>query len=430
MTHPFGPRTLLAIAVVGLTAMAVALVGGQLEHVALIFVGGTAAVLMAVGPGDMPAAPPMLIDPPAPPAPPAAIDELIAAINEPILIVAEGRVAHANAPAHNLLGSHIQGEDVRLAIRHPAAAERLIQTGTGEDAPINLVGLGTLDQRWEMRVTELSGDRRLVHLTDQTGSYAAERMRVDFVANASHELRTPLASILGFVETLSDDKAGEDADVRHRFLKVLMLEARRMQRLVEDLISLSRIEADKYRLPATPVDLAAVLEEVHAELADTLDPRGADLIAEIDAGVPPVVGDRAQLSQVLHNLIGNAMKYGRPGTPVISHLWHDHTGMVRLSVADEGEGVAPEHLPRLTERFYRVDAGRSRAMGGTGLGLAIVKHIVERHRGRLDIASTPGKGTTATVLFPASPAASPPATIRDGLSSKRNSTVTEPPVQE
>ncbi len=399
-SHPFGPRTLLAMAVIAATAVASLLLDARVDDAAIILVGGIAAVLVAVGAGDPATAPPMLAAPAAAAAP-FDMDELITAISEPVLIVSDGRVAHANGPAHALLGKHIVGEDVRVAIRHPAAAERLTRRGRGSDAPIDLVGLGTLDQRWEMRVTDMSDGRRVVHLADQTGSYAAERMRVDFVANASHELRTPLASILGFVETLSDDKAGADPEVRNRFLNVLLVEARRMQRLVEDLISLSRIEADKYRLPATPVDLAALLEEVHAELADSLDPRGADLIAEIDAGVPPVAGDRAQLSQVLHNLIGNAMKYGRAGTPVISHLWHDHTGMVRVSVADEGEGVAPEHLPRLTERFYRVDAGRSRALGGTGLGLAIVKHIVERHRGRLDIASTPGKGTVATVLFPA-----------------------------
>ncbi|MBX9861101.1 MAG: ATPase, partial [Sphingomonas sp.] len=394
----------------------------DVEAALIVLVGGIAAVLVAAGTGEA-----------APPAPaieaaarqdslPVNIDELIEAIVEPILIVAGGRVAHANQPARALLGGHIIGEDVRLAIRHPAAADRLTNRSPAPSAPINLVGLGTLDQRWEMRVTNMADGRRVVHLIDQTGSYAAERMRVDFVANASHELRTPLASILGFVETLSDEKAGGDADVRARFLKVMFDEARRMQRLVEDLISLSRIEAEKYRLPAAEVDLAALVEEVHAELADTLDQRGEDLIAEIDGNVPAVAGDRAQLSQVLHNLIGNAMKYGRPGTSVITRLRRDQTGMIRLSVADEGDGVAPEHLPRLTERFYRVDAGRSRALGGTGLGLAIVKHIIERHRGRLDITSVVGKGTVASILLPA---ITPAAATKESLSSKSHVTVTE-----
>ena len=213
-------------------------------------------------------------------------------------------------------------------------------------------------------------------------------------------MRTPLASILGYIETLADEKAGADADVRGRFLKIMFDEARRMQRLVEDLISLSRIEAEKYRLPDRAVDLTELIAEVRSELFDAADARSADIAADIDLGVPAVAGDRAQLSQVLHNLIGNAMKYGRPGTPVTVRLWSDAAGMVRISVADEGDGIAPEHIPRLTERFYRVDPGRSRAAGGTGLGLAIVKHIVERHRGRLDIASTLGKGTTFSVLLP------------------------------
>ena len=422
MPQAFGLRTLAGIGVVAIVVIATWLLQPDVEAALIVLVGGVAAVLVAAGTGES-SPPAALVQPAArPDRAPVNVGELIEAIVEPILIVDGGRVAHANQPARALLGGHIIGEDVRLAIRHPAAADRLTNRSAAPGAPINLVGLGTLDQRWEMRVTTMADDRRVVHLIDQTGSYAAERMRVDFVANASHELRTPLASILGFVETLSDDKAGADADVRARFLKVMFDEARRMQRLVEDLISLSRIEAEKYRLPATEVDLSVLVEEVHAELADTLDLRGEDLIAEIDGDLPPVAGDRAQLSQVLHNLIGNAMKYGRPGTPVITRLRRDQTGMIRLSVADEGDGVAPEHLPRLTERFYRVDAGRSRALGGTGLGLAIVKHIIERHRGRLDIASVVGRGTVASILLPTIP---PAGAAKEPVSSKGNLTVTE-----
>jgi len=423
MLDAFGLRTLTAIAVIFVAGVAIALLDQNLQGGLIVLVGGVAAVLIAAGTGEHPDDLIRHAEQPADrKADPVNIDELIEAIVEPILIVAEGRVGHANLPARTLLGGHIIGEDVRLAIRHPAAAERLTNLRATGNGPINLVGLGTLDQRWEMRVTTMSDGRRVVHLIDQTGSYAAERMRVDFVANASHELRTPLASILGFIETLGDDKAGADAQVRARFLKVVFDEARRMQRLVEDLISLSRIEAEKYRVPATEVDLQRLMEEVHAELADTHDNRGEDLVTDIEAEVPHVIGDRAQLSQVLHNLIGNAMKYGRRGTPVVSRLWKDQTGMVRISVSDEGEGIAPEHLPRLTERFYRVDAGRSRSLGGTGLGLAIVKHIIERHRGRLDITSVVGKGTTASILLPAAPAI---ATPREALSSKSNVVVTQ-----
>ena len=337
-----------------------------------------------------------------PPAPPAAqLDTVLEGIVEPVLVLAEGRVEEANAAARDLLGNHIIGQDVRLAIRHPAAAERLTAPpGAGASGPINLVGLGTLDQRWELRVTDIPDGRRIVHLIDQTGSYAAERMRVDFVANASHELRTPLASILGFAETLMEDD-GADPAMRQRFLKVMVDEARRMQRLVEDLISLSRIEAEKYRVPEASLDLGALLEEVVAEIVDTHDPRAGEIVIELAEDVPPVIGDRVQLSQAVHNLVGNAMKYGRAGTPVSVKLWRYPNGMVRLAVGDEGDGIAPEHIPRLTERFYRVDSGRSRAVGGTGLGLAIVKHVVERHRGRLDIASQIGRGTVVTILLPA-----------------------------
>lgn len=172
-----------------------------------------------------------------------------------------------------------------------------------------------------------------------------------------------------------------------------------MQRLVEDLISLSRIEAEKHRLPDTKIDLAALIGEVRVEIADADQEHGRAIEVTIEPDVPPVCGDKARLSQMLHNLIGNAFKYGRLGTPVTVALRREGN-MVRLSVTDEGEGIGPEHIPRLTERFYRVDAGRSRMAGGTGLGLAIVKHIVERHRGRLEIASKLGVGTTVTVLLP------------------------------
>ncbi|OQW48259.1 MAG: ATPase [Proteobacteria bacterium SG_bin6] len=422
MPHPFTLRTLVALGVAVVAIVAGTMFGGGVEGVTVMLVGTVAAVLTAAGTGESDAPPPAPA--PEPLAPPPDVRELLEAIGEPILLIEEGRVAQANSGARALLGGHIIGQDARLAIRHPAAAEALTAAALpdrGAPDPVSLVGLGTIDQRWEMRLTALSDGRRVVHLIDQTARDAAERMRVDFVANASHELRTPLASILGFVETLSDDKAGADPQVRARFLNVLLGEARRMQRLVEDLISLSRIEADKYRLPATPVDLALLIEEVHAELADGRDPRTENLIGEIDAGVPAVAGDRAQLSQLLHNLVGNAMKYGRAGTPVVTRLWRDTTGMVRITVADEGEGIPPEHLPRLTERFYRVDAGRSRGLGGTGLGLSIVKHIVERHRGRLDLHSVVGKGTTASIALP--PIANPSAP--EAASSKGNINVTK-----
>jgi two-component system phosphate regulon sensor histidine kinase PhoR len=250
-----------------------------------------------------------------------------------------------------------------------------------------------------MHVTLVGDGTRVVYLVDQTGNYATERMRVDFVANASHELRTPLASILGYVETLSDE-AGEDPALRQRFLRVVLDEAHRMQRLVEDLMSLSRIEAEKYRSPSAPVDLIDLVCQARDELAVGHAARDRAIEIAAEAPLPPVAGDRVQLSQMIHNLVGNALKYGAPGTPVSIIVALDGPRAIRLTVTDQGEGIAPEHLPRLTERFYRVDPGRSRSLGGTGLGLAIVKHIVERHRGRLDIASVVGKGTRVTVTLP------------------------------
>ncbi|MEG3169862.1 ATP-binding protein [Sphingomonas sp. LB3N6] len=407
MLSGFGLRTFWAIVVVVVAAVAVFVITRDVQGAIVALVGGIAAALVAAGTGDETPAPTDTTT-----ATSSMLDDVLDAIVAPVMLVQDGRVTLANRAARTLLGTHILGEDARVAIRHPAAAERLGTPGPIDgERPIELVGLGTRDQRWEMRLGEASDGQRIVHLVDQTGNYAAERMRIDFVANASHELRTPLASILGFIETLREE-AGEDAEVRARFLKVMDDEARRMQRLVEDLISLSRIEAEKFRLPDSAVDLAQLVADVCAEVADAAGDRGLDLVATLDPRLAPVSGDRAQLSQMLHNLIGNAMKYGRAGTPVSIDLKRDDLNMIRLSIRDEGDGIAAVHIPRLTERFYRADAGRSRSLGGTGLGLAIVKHIVERHRGRLDIASQVGVGTTVSVLLPPSGFASQGGVIK------------------
>ena len=327
-----------------------------------------------------------------------ALTDVLDAVAEPVLLVEEFTVTLANRAATTVMGAQIVGQDVREAIPHPAAAERLSDLDVGQGEPIELKGLGPLNQRWQMRVAAIGHGRRLVHLIDHTESHAAERMRVDFVANASHELRTPLAAVRGFIETL--EEAGDDVETRTRFLSIMGAEALRMQRLVEDLISLSRIEAEKYRLPSDAVDLSGLAAEVHAELVAAGDGRGRDVVLSLDPNVPRVVGDRAQLSQVVHNLVSNAMKYGRAGTPVQIALARAGPE-VRIAISDQGEGIPAKHIPRLTQRFYRVDNGRSRAMGGTGLGLAIVKHIVERHRGRLQITSEVGVGTTVAVTLPA-----------------------------
>ena len=319
---------------------------------------------------------------------------------EPLLGTADNIVTIANDAAVRLLGRHIVGADVRTAIRHPAATEWLsrIQGGTPLE-PVNLVDFPRPGQRWTMRIAALSGSENIIFLSDRSAIDAADRMRSDFVANASHELRTPLAAILGYVETLQEMNGETDAPTRDRFLSIIEREARRMQQLVIDLLSISRVEADRFRRPTAKVDLAMIVRTTIGQLSDSEPARAKDLVKKLGDNAQPMLGDEAQLSQLAHNIISNAMKYGHAGTAVTVELAREGS-RVRLSVSDQGDGIAPDHLPRLTERFYRVDEARSRSVGGTGLGLAIVKHISERHQGQLDIDSEVGKGTRVSVTFP------------------------------
>jgi two-component system phosphate regulon sensor histidine kinase PhoR len=329
--------------------------------------------------------------------------DIIESIVEPVLLVREGFVATANPAARTLLGERIEGQDVRLVLRQPAVLERLASATTEACEPIEVVGIGDFGRPWLVTVAPIAGGDRIVHLSDRSETAAAERMRVDFVANASHELRTPLAAVLGLVETLQDDSAGGETEIRTRFLGLMHGEAKRMQHLIEDLMSLSRIEAERFNLPRDPVDLVGIVEEVRSGCAHLLDERSNTLAVDVRTDSTWVPGDRGQLLQLIRNLVVNAVKYGSPRTPVTVLIEDESPQAIRISVADRGEGIAVEHLPRLTERFYRVDAGRSRAVGGTGLGLAIVKHIVSRHRGRLDIRSKVGEGTTVLVSLPRAP---------------------------
>ena len=312
------------------------------------------------------------------------------------MLVLDGyHVSHANTAARLLLGAHIVGDYVRLAIRHPAAAALL---SGDEDGPILIGGLGGNDRLWELSGGTIAPGKRLLRLVDRSAQRAAEKMRVDFVANASHELRTPLATLIGFIETLEEANSPSDAAVRLRFLKIMADEARRMQRLIDDLMSLSRIEADRHSPPRDFIPLAPLVQECCADIrAARID--GDRVTFELVDEDGTITGDRGQISQLLHNIIGNALKYGQEGTAVRVSM-RAEGGVATIIVQDEGAGIAPEHLPRLTERFYRVDPGRSRAVGGTGLGLAIVKHIVERHRGQLDITSVVGQGTMVAVTLP------------------------------
>jgi two-component system, OmpR family, phosphate regulon sensor histidine kinase PhoR len=249
-------------------------------------------------------------------------------------------------------------------------------------------------------------DRVVVLLADRTRERAVERMRADFVANAGHELRTPLASLVGFIETLRGP-AADDPAAQRRFLGIMAEQAARMHRLIDDLLGLSRIELVEHQRPTDRVDLIELAGQVAAGFEPALLARKAALAVQVDPALPPVVGDADQLAQVLQNLLDNALKHGGEGVSVRltaepappGERWPARSGVV-LTVADTGPGIAREHLPRLTERFYRVDAGRSRAAGGTGLGLAIVKHIVNRHRGQLRIESTVGAGTNFRIWLP------------------------------
>lgn len=334
------------------------------------------------------------------------LQAFIDASTDAILMVENARVTAANVVALRLLGANIVGQNVRMAFRHAGAIERLSDPDAQHSGhPIKLTGIGQKNQLWEMRIQMMGPGQKIVHLADRSGTQAAEKMRVDFVANASHELLTPLAAIKGFIETLDDPAAGDDAATRSRFLGIMATETDRMQALVRDLMSLSRIEAEKYDPPQTPVDFAQIVLETVDQLRNSQKDRGADISLDITADLPPVIGDAGQLRQLANNILTNAMKYGKDGTPVLVSLISSRSGaMLNFAVADEGDGIAPEHLPRLTERFYRVDSGRSRLVGGTGLGLSLVKHIVDRHRGHLEIRSTVGKGTTVSILLPVAPA--------------------------
>ena len=324
---------------------------------------------------------------------------LLEGLTEPAIIVRGASVVMSNRGARNLLGVAIEGVDVRQVLPHPALIERLVRGRLTGPEEIEAAGFGGSRRQWLVRIAPLGEGDILVRLIDASEARAAEQMRVDFVANASHELRTPLSSLMGYTETLRERTAELDGETQKRFLAIVHDEARRMQHVVEDLISLSRIEAEKFTTPTEAVDLEQLIE-VSVESAKRMaDERGSELVLSIADALPPVAADRVQILQVLDNLITNALRYGEPGTPVtVGAVLEDE--MVRLSVADRGEGIAPEHLKRLTERFYRVDTSRSRSLGGTGLGLSIVKHIIERHRGRLTFESAVGTGTTVHVLLP------------------------------
>jgi two-component system phosphate regulon sensor histidine kinase PhoR len=309
-----------------------------------------------------------------------------------LILFRDERIVAANAAARTALGSHIVNQDARIALRHPDAV-RLLELPDG--GTVTVRGLTGARSLWQLTRHRIDERHWIIELVDRTAEADIGRAHTDFVANASHELRTPLAAIIGYVETLVDSAGEVDAATAAKFHQTVLREARRMESLVADLMSLSQLEAEKHDLPSEDLDLGSLIARVVGEFAARLGE------GRVHFGAPSqgiiVTGDPGQLEQLLRNLIENGVKYGDSERGVDVALTSDDAGTACLVVADHGPGIAAEHLPHLTRRFYRTDPGRSRSGGGTGLGLAIVKHIVERHRGQLDIASVLGRGTTITV---------------------------------
>lgn len=324
-----------------------------------------------------------------------AVREAIESLGAPLLVLEGTRIVMANAAARAALGAHVQGQDARIGLRHPDAM-RLLDMGDGDS--VTIPGFTGTRSLWQLTRRQIDRQRWLIELADRTTEADVSRAHTDFVANASHELRTPLASIIGYVETLEEGGPAVDAEAQKRFLSIVLREARRMLSLVEDLLSLSHAEAEKHDHPTEPLDLGKLAARVVGEVASLRGKEQVNLVAAADGAV--VAGDATQLEQLLRNLIDNALKYGGADSPVEVSVAAQQANTIELTVTDHGPGISPEHLPHLTRRFYRTDPGRSRASGGTGLGLAIVKHIVERHRGKLDITSTLGEGTRVAVSLP------------------------------
>jgi two-component system phosphate regulon sensor histidine kinase PhoR len=323
-----------------------------------------------------------------------SIRDLIENSSTPLLITERSTIAIANRAARKMLGPHVVGQDARVALRQPGATSLLNENRQGEAIVRGLVRRGDV---WQINRQAIDDRLAMLEFINQTAEADISRAHTDFVANASHELRTPLAAILGYVETLQEGDETLDTPTAQKFLGIIEREAQRMHALVSDLMSLSRVEAEKHDLPTERIDLMSLVERAARDAAGSN--RIERLHLELGAE-PTVLGDHQQLEQVIRNLVDNALKYGAPETPVKVVLDLAQADQARVAVIDQGDGIAPEQIPHLTRRFYRTDPGRSRASGGTGLGLAIVKHIVERHRGRLDITSELGKGTRAVVRLP------------------------------
>lgn len=329
-----------------------------------------------------------------------------------IVLDREGRVITFNEEAITIAPALRRGEPALIALRMPDLVDAIRRAARRrEPQRVEIFERVPLDRWFEAFVTPVkvsagpagAVDILLMTFNDLTPLRRVEQMRADFIANASHELRTPLAALLGFIETLQGT-AKDDPAARDKFLGIMQGQATRMARLIDDLLSLSRIELNAHLRPNTPLDLAPIVRQV----VDGLQTLARDRDVEIKVALPsdPLIalGDRDELIRALENLVENALKYGAAGKRVDVSVVRAQTRSspteARVAVRDYGPGIAPEHLPRLTERFYRVDVTDSRAQGGTGLGLALVKHVLNRHGGRLTIESTPGAGATFTIHVP------------------------------
>jgi len=325
---------------------------------------------------------------------------LLERLPDPLLRLDKAGITWRNASAVSAFG----GETAAL-LRHPEVRAALAQAAQSGEPVRKSIALAVPVPR-DLDATIIpAGGPTYVLVTDRTRERSVEKMRADFVANASHELRTPLASLIGFIETLRGP-AADDPEAQQRFLGIMDEQAQRMQRVIADLLSLSRIEITEHQAPEFLLLLPPVLERIAAGMEPMLATTGTRLEVNIPPDLPRIPADADQLAQVFTNLLDNAIKYGKRGgtikfnaAPAGNDPRFEPHGVI-ISVADDGAGIAREHIPRLTERFYRIDKGRSRAVGGTGLGLAIVKHVINRHRGRLAIDSTIGQGTTFTIWLP------------------------------
>ncbi|HWY63276.1 MAG TPA: ATP-binding protein [Rhizomicrobium sp.] len=388
----------------------VALVFGPAAFGILLALGIVAAVLSGLLAPETPSAAAAEAIPPGAALSPLA-RAVIAQLPAPVMLLDESeRVLLINDAMRTLVGGEVENKHVSAVLRNPSVLAAIDQTAhDGEPSTVQFTLPVPIERHFQAYVARVSATPPTIALLlhDLTAIRRSERMRADFVANASHELRTPLAAVSGFIDTLRGH-AKDDEEAREKFLGIMAVEAARMRRLIDDLLSLTRIEMNEHVPPQTRIQLENVVREVAAALAPLA--RGDHIAIEVSgqADLPPVAGDRDELIQLFQNLIHNAIKYGRED----GHIWisfgQTGDGQVFASVRDDGEGIAPSAVPRLTERFYRVDVKRSREKGGTGLGLAIVKHIVSRHQGRLQIESRQGEGSSFTVLLPPAPAETSP----------------------